>query len=439
MAGCTGLLGDVEVSPGGATDAGAVPKDSAAPADDAATDGAKVDAGPPLDGGSIDANAVDAADANPPPPPLGNAKLIAAGAGHTCAILTDQTVACWGRNERGQLGVETNGVPRLAPVLIPKVRGAIDIAPGESHTCAALTDGTVACWGDNSSGQLGPNAPVGAQMSVDPVLVPVANAVFTRVSSGQGFTCGIAGGQVYCWGANDLGQCGTAGSKILGPTLVPIGAGTAFTTKDIASGARHVCANVFTGGNPLQQAYCWGDNAVGQLGVTGGGTKPPGTYPALAMGQADHSTGSGAAHSCGVAQSNALFCWGQSDKGQGGAGANDGVQSRNLGNSIKTLSARGNNTCVIDSTDNVQCFGANGEGQLGIGSVDPNPHPALSPVPLGSRAAMIAVGGAHACAILQSPPGHVKCWGSNKEGQIGHGSPPDVSFPAPVDVIAPQP
>jgi alpha-tubulin suppressor-like RCC1 family protein len=91
---------------------------------------------------------------------------IAAGGYHTCARLSDGTVRCWGHNEYGQLGDNTQ-TSRLVPVAVSGLSGVAEIVAGASHTCARLSDGTVRCWGNNDYGQLGDNTQTSR-------LVPVA-------------------------------------------------------------------------------------------------------------------------------------------------------------------------------------------------------------------------------------------------------------------------
>ena len=83
-----------------------------------------------------------------------NAATIAAGAVHTCALLTDGTVQCWGDSYWGQLGSGTT-TSSSVPVAVAGITGATAIAAGSYHTCVLLTDGTIQCWGDDSLGELG--------------------------------------------------------------------------------------------------------------------------------------------------------------------------------------------------------------------------------------------------------------------------------------------
>lgn len=95
--------------------------------------------------------------------PLTNVTAITAGgwAGdqyHTCALLNDGTIKCWGRNTYGQLGMTSNaifGLRELTPVTVTGITTAKAVVAGPHYTCAVLADKTVKCWGRNDNGQLG--------------------------------------------------------------------------------------------------------------------------------------------------------------------------------------------------------------------------------------------------------------------------------------------
>jgi alpha-tubulin suppressor-like RCC1 family protein len=82
------------------------------------------------------------------------AATVTAGGAHSCAALTDGRVFCWGANDQGQLG-DGDNVPSLVPVPVPALTAVVQVAAGRAHTCARQRDGAVWCWGGNDSGQLG--------------------------------------------------------------------------------------------------------------------------------------------------------------------------------------------------------------------------------------------------------------------------------------------
>ena len=147
---------------------------------------------------------------------ISNAISIAAGYSHTCAVLSDGTVKCWGWNGYGQLGDGTGSYQSNVPVLVTGISNAISIAAGNGHTCAVLSDGTVKCWGWNGSGQLGDGT---SNSSNVPVLVTgISNAI--SIAAGNGHTCAVlSDGTVKCWGWNFYGQLGDGTGN---PSYVPV-------------------------------------------------------------------------------------------------------------------------------------------------------------------------------------------------------------------------
>ena len=141
-----------------------------------------------------------------------------------CALLqandTDTTVMqCWGNNDFGQLGNNsTTDSHAIVPVRGVEGQGALqdisDISLGVGHSCAVLDDGRLACWGRNTSGELGDGS---EENRLLPTLVkdPSGNGLLndiapvTSVAAGRTFTCALmANGHVYCWGNNANGQLG---------------------------------------------------------------------------------------------------------------------------------------------------------------------------------------------------------------------------------------
>ncbi len=154
---------------------------------------------------------------------------LALGANHTCALLRDHTVQCWGDNRGGQLGT-TDADERSMPLPVPGITHAIQITAGSNHTCALLETGEIQCWGYNREGQLGDgldshgsSCTLGTRNEGDCSATPVSVegiADATHVKAGTQHTCAIRseGTEVWCWGLNDMLQLGN------GPNSAPSGA-----------------------------------------------------------------------------------------------------------------------------------------------------------------------------------------------------------------------
>ncbi len=194
---------------------------------------------------------------------LEDAVQLVAGGLHLCARRASGSVACWGRNDERQTGIDEDAV--YQPTDVPGIEGVTDVAAGYAHTCVVVTDGTVRCWGANTTAQLGADA---SPMSVAPVTVTLARAV-TRVAAGGGHSCALerAGG-VECWGSNNNLQLVMSGPNT--PTPVPITGAPALRT--IVGGMHHTC-----GASYDDEILCWGGNNSGQLGYESGGVPGPPT------------------------------------------------------------------------------------------------------------------------------------------------------------------
>jgi hypothetical protein len=229
---------------------------------------------------------------------LTDALEISAGTGHfTCARRsTSPAVICWGFNQYGQLGDGTAINWRLTPAAVAGVGAAVELSAGQFHACARLSDGTVACWGSNDSGQLGDGVAShsrcigtgGVGGDVDCSLTPVPVSGLTdavEISAGFNDTCARrSSGAVVCWGdgvptptpvpgltdAVEIsgGNCARrssgdivcwSGTPALPPTPV---SGLTDVTEISSSGGDHACALRGASGEVL----CWGLNRRGQLG-----------------------------------------------------------------------------------------------------------------------------------------------------------------------------
>src|SRR6266850_984102 len=193
-----------------------------------------------------------------------------AGAYHSCALLEDATLRCWGLNDYGQLGDGTL-TTSATPVAVAGVTGVAAVSGGGFHTCARFPDGTLRCWGRNSEGQLGDPGTT-AYFSAAPVPVTGITSAAT-VTSGGYHTCALLqDGTVRCWGQNDYGQLGNGSAitkrpapPVPSPTPIPVEVIGITTAVAIEAGAFHTCALLEDG-----TMQCWGWNEYGQLGPTPG-------------------------------------------------------------------------------------------------------------------------------------------------------------------------
>ena len=141
------------------------------------------------------------------------AVALSSGAAHTCALLDNGLISCWGYGDYGQLGnggTTGTNVPTLTSSL-GTGRTAIALSSGQDHTCALLDNGSVSCWGDSNLGQLGN----GRSYSLTPTLTGSFGTGRTAValSSGSFHTCAILdNGAVSCWGMGWHGQLGKWGA-----------------------------------------------------------------------------------------------------------------------------------------------------------------------------------------------------------------------------------
>jgi len=181
------------------------------------------------------------------------ATSIAVGNDHSCALLSDKTVMCWG--DGGSIADGTMD-DRSTPVLTQNITTATGIATNFQHSCAVLTDGTVECWGFNSDGQLGDGT---TSSSFRTTVTVLGITTAKSIDLGSNHACAVlTDGKVKCWGENDSGQLGD-GTTTDRSTPVEVSGITSATS--VVLGNDHSCA-VLTD----EKVKCWGDNSAGELG-----------------------------------------------------------------------------------------------------------------------------------------------------------------------------
>lgn len=343
----------------------------------------------------------------PDDPPLAAVDLgarsivgVSAGGAHTCALLDGGSIACFGQNASGQLGLDDrlnrggnagDLGDALATVDFGVERTAVAVSAGGRHTCALFDDGQVVCFGANEAGQLGRSAPAGMNSSaVDTPWTPVPlgrDARAIQIDAGEAHNCALlAGGSVACWGSDEWGQLGTGGlaaeqneSGGLPAAALPEGV----TAVQVSAGGDHSCALLSDA-----SIVCWGSNAAGQLGIATGEQPAGAELHRVDLGQAESAlaVSAGAHHTCALLADRRVRCWGANHFGTLGLGTRGGglgnapgelddLPPVDLGHGgtaalATTLGAGTDFSCVALGRA-VQCFGANGRGQLGVGDTEP--------------------------------------------------------------------
>ena len=273
------------------------------------------------------------------------AKAICAGSYHSCAILDDGTVKCWGYNPYGQLGygdTANRDAPPATPVDLGTGRTAKAVSCKWYHTCAILDDDSLMCWGYNYHGQLGVGDNGGGTNKASPTAVVATNlgAGVKSVATGYQHTCAVLNdGSLKCWGSAESVSLGYGGPILdrNAPPAENVNLGAGLTAKSVSATYGHTC--VILNDDTLK---CYGVNGYSQLGY-----------------------GDTTARS--IPDANAI------DLGSGKTATS--VSTGSDGNAF---------TCAVLNDGSVKCFGDNSNGQLGIGLYMPPPGNLPATVDLGT-------------------------------------------------------
>jgi Regulator of chromosome condensation (RCC1) repeat/IPT/TIG domain len=282
------------------------------------------------------------------------ATAVAAGKGHSLALLANGTVMAWGANGSGQLG---NGTTTNAsePVAVSGLTEVTAIAAGDGFSLALKSNGTVMAWGTNEAGQLGNGTTTGST-------TPVAVSGITEAKAiAAGFAHSLAllgSGTVKSWGANQFGQLGngtdTGPSKCkpkgieVACAKTPVAVGGLSEASSVAAGELHSLAGKKNG-----TAVAWGIDEEGQLG---NGATEESTVPVDVLGLTEVATvAAGGSTSMALMTGGTVMAWGSNVYGQ-------------LGDNLTTESARPIQVCGLGGVSSISTRGGH---SLAVGSASP--------------------------------------------------------------------
>lgn len=233
------------------------------------------------------------------------------------------------------------------------------------------------------------------------------------------------GSGLVCWGTNPQGQLGD-GTTTNRPDPAAVAApGVTFT--QVAMGSAHSCGLASTG-----VVYCWGSNNGGRIGD--GTTTDRLTPTNVAGGRTYKAVAVGSTHSCAIGSDDRGWCWGLNSNGALGV---SGVLSASQPTAVsggdrswRAIAAGGAHSCAVTTANVVYCWGSNTDGQLGDNSTAASTEPVQLALP-GFTASAITAGANFSCA-LRASDGVAFCWGDNQFGQLGDGSTTDRLTPVNV-------
>lgn len=273
----------------------------------------------------------------------GNAKAVSlSNSRTTCAVRNDSRLYCWGDNSFGQMGRSLTTKMSNVPLEVTTSNNVVQVATGYKHTCALLTNGQVVCFGDNSSGQLGQNDSLvktpGTMYTVLDVSGSLPLPNIREITAGRYHTCAIDNSnRVYCWGRNANREIGN--NSPASAFTRPIFLNSLSNIRNIQAGAYHTCAI-----NNSGALFCWGRNSEGQLGL--------GNTNLIAVPTAVGSLNSqvtelnlGEKHTCVIHQANKVKCMGENKYG---VLAQSNLNSSNL--PVEPSIPGGNFNCINLST-----------------------------------------------------------------------------------------
>lgn len=356
----------------------------------------------------------------------GRATSVGVGVTAACAVLENGDLHCWGYNTSGAVGLRAaNEV--LPPTKIASVPALRSVNLHTQSACGITTDDELYCWGGNRRGQLGHGT-----KSRDAEPDKVAGDVrWTQVDLGGLTTCGLdSDGELWCWGQNAFAQVGD-GRQIRGNSFRPVEGEARFSS--LISGYRSNCAQL----RGEERWLCWGRNAEGQLDRLQAGDL---AVPTSAMNGNSIAGVMALGRSTGCTitfeeDQSVTRCQGSNQhQGLGTASSHEAshviawADLREL--NFQTLALNQFHSCGVAASGEMYCWGTNYNGEVGM---DPRMS-AAEPRRVEARTdyVSVAVGPHHSCGLTEA--GEIRCWGSNAYGQLGRGA--SQSWKAPETIAS---
>jgi len=358
---------------------------------------------------------------------------VGAGGFHTCATAVEGGVYCWGKSEFGELGGPAppvcSGTPMGDVPCTGTPQRVVDAPPlhrltgSMVHTCGLDAEGVAWCWGIRHA--LGDGMPSGSpddtrvpcsgppgftatcRAFAAPVRWPPRYRMLQAAVDGPA-TCGASDDHHgWCWNVSRPADMG------LGSPHVPTSLPSDLRFESVVHQGMVACGLV------QGEAWCWGSNWHGSLGIG-----------SAAQGTRVHPVGVNGGHAftglaltpssvCGIRVDGETWCWG-SLPGHGPPRYGT-APVRVAGPAFVAIEGGGNHHCGLTGQGDAWCWGTNGSGYLGDGTLQDRADPTRVRAPSGVRFQALALGGVHTCGLATD--GRLFCWGNNQFGQVGRPPP----------------